>query len=301
LTATRFTIVSLLTGETDRTITIPKVSAVNARSSFLTTFDHNFALNDAFLVCGGVGGDLDVWYWADPQGVPEKPLYTLPSPFVTPSLDSTTSNLDAELNASSAPATAIPAYNYHHHAPLSRPPVPRFYSNLTLSTCGRYVAATTSNELWTFDLVSKKILSCVRNERIISVNDYHAKNPPDDFPCGIWVSWVEYKRNPRFQEITKISRQNDAKWQDQPVEKPWIEAQRRTAYITNIRGDDDSVQAYLERRSNWVRRLQYRFVPRDMYWLCEAHQGSVVWILALMILLLAIAVPAMIRFSGKAG
>lgn len=58
---------------------------------------------------------------------------------------------------------------------------------------GRYVGATTSDQLWIFDMVSKRVEGVYSNGRYIDKRNYYNKNPADTFPGGVWVLWKEWR------------------------------------------------------------------------------------------------------------
>ncbi|KAH0548565.1 hypothetical protein GP486_007891 [Trichoglossum hirsutum] len=195
LTATRFLIIDINTGETIRTLTFPR----DHPAAFTTAFDHNFILTDTHIISGGVGGELFVWaYNNDNHG---QPIYRLPTPF----------------SARPTPGT-----------PREPGIVPRFYSNIAVSICGRYVGATTSDQLWVFDMLEKRIEGVWSNGRRVPKNIEFARNPPDDFPGGIWVRWTEWEKN------------NNNRGEDRDGSGDgWKQKRVKTAYLTDLDKDDD--------------------------------------------------------------
>ncbi|RPA94141.1 hypothetical protein L873DRAFT_1846777 [Choiromyces venosus 120613-1] len=132
------------------------------RAAFTTALSHEFLLTDTYIVSGGAGGGLLVWNYTSDK---HEPIYTIPDP------------LPADTSKPDRPA----------------PPLPRQYSALTMSGDGRYVAATTSDQLWLFDMVDKKVHAVYTNGRKIEAKDYYARNPADDFPAGVWCWWKEWR------------------------------------------------------------------------------------------------------------
>ncbi|KAH0536669.1 hypothetical protein FGG08_006464 [Glutinoglossum americanum] len=192
LTATRFLIIDINTGNTIRTLTFPRGSS----AAFTTAFDHNFILTDTHIISGGIGGELFVWDYHDDGS---RPIYKLPSPF------SSNSSTTASSPGSSG--------------------VPRFYSNIAVSVCGRYVGATTSDQLWLFDMLEKRIAGSWNNGRKVPKNIEFARNPPDDFPGGVWVRWAEWG-------VTK----NGDGWERKKVEM---------AYLTDLDKEDVRVGGFI--------------------------------------------------------
>jgi len=137
------------------------------RAAFTTAFSHEFLLTDTYIVSGGAGGGLLVWNYTSDK---HEPIYTIPDP-----LASDTTRPDGRASS-----------------------LRRQYSALTMSGDGRYVAATTSDQLWLFDMVDKKVHAVYSNGRKIEAEDYYARNPADDFPAGVWCWWKEWrsKRGP---------------------------------------------------------------------------------------------------------
>ncbi|KAI9763872.1 MAG: hypothetical protein M1840_009056 [Geoglossum simile] len=232
LTATRFLIIDINTGDTARELTFPRDNS----AAFTTAFDHNFILTDTHIVSGGIGGELFVWAYNDPTT--DRPIYQLPSPFST--------------KQSPSPATV-----------RIRPPgdpVPRFYSNIALSVCGRYVGATTSDQLWVFDMLGKRIEGGWSNGRAVPKNIEFARNPPDNFPGGVWVRWTEWE---------KVLRGGG--WERKEVE---------VAYLTRL---DEDVTV-----KNFGRR-----VPRRAFiWRApgKTYNPSVIWAGAIGGVILAVAI-----------
>ncbi|TGZ78513.1 hypothetical protein EX30DRAFT_343067 [Ascodesmis nigricans] len=158
LTRTEFVVLGVRTGSIVRVIKVnPKItgaieSATNLRAAFTTAFKHDFLLTDFYIVSGGPGSGLFVWNYTSPDaGL----LYTLPDPW--------------ELSAQND--------------------FPRQYSNISMSTDGRYIAATTSDQMLIFDLVEKILSGAYSNGRKVEQKDRYISNPPDDFPGGVWC-WV---------------------------------------------------------------------------------------------------------------
>jgi hypothetical protein len=193
LTATRFLIIDINTGDTIRTLTFPRDNP----AAFTTAFDHNFVLTDTHIISGGIGGELFVWAYNNTRH--DRPIYKLPSPFSTNS------------------STTTPPWD---------PGVPRFYSNIAVSVCGRYVGATTSDQLWLFDMLEKRIEGAWNNGRKVPKNIEFARNPPDDFPGGVWARWTEW-------EIKK----GDG-WERKRIE---------VAYLTELDKEDVTVGSFIWR------------------------------------------------------
>lgn len=155
LTRTEFVVLDARTGTIERTIKIdPKAAAhvgspSNPHAPFTTAFKYDFLLTDLFIISGGPGGGLFVWdYIASDAGL----LYRVPGPWVLGSL----------------------------------PELPRQYSNITMSSDGRFIAATTSNQLLMFDLVNKTLCGAYSNGRRVKAQYQYVSNPSDDFAGGIW-------------------------------------------------------------------------------------------------------------------
>lgn len=172
LTRTNFLVMSLETGKVlksmeFKTKSASALSGTGLRAAFTTAFTHDFLLTDTHIVSGGAGGGLLVWdYSKDHDG----PAYTIPDPMGS---DATKLN-DA-------------------------PSFPRQYSALSMSVDGRFVGATTSDKLWLFDMVDKKVHGVYSNGRKIEKKDYYVKNPLDDFPAGVWC-WYREWRNGRDEK-----------------------------------------------------------------------------------------------------
>lgn len=178
LTRTEFVIMDIRTGNTERTLkfntkTLSQLSGTGLRAAFTTAFSHDFLLTDTYIVSGGPGGGLLVWNYATSSS----PLYVLPDP-----LGSDATKLDG-----------------------AAAPFPRLYSSLTLSTDGRFVGATTSDQLWIFDMVQKRVEGVYSNGRRIDKRNYYVKNPPDTFPGGVWVWWKEWRLNKSLGDGDEVS------------------------------------------------------------------------------------------------
>ncbi|KAL7273510.1 hypothetical protein RUND412_003626 [Rhizina undulata] len=194
LTGTNFLILSPETGNTLKTLKFKtKTSSTSSgngiRAPFTTAFSHDFLLTDTFIISGGAGGGLLVWdYSSENRG----PIYTLPDP-----LGSDATKIDS-----------------------TAPQFPRTYSALTLSVDGRYVGATTSDQLWIFDMVEKKLQGAYTNGRKIDKKDYYVKNPIDEFPGGVWCWWKEW-RSRRDEETGEVS------WEE-------VESSGGVGYLTDL-------------------------------------------------------------------
>lgn len=161
------------------------------RAAFTTALSHEFLLTDTYIVSGGAGGGLLVWNYISDK---HEPIYTIPDP------------LASDTTKPDGPASSLP----------------RQYSALTMSGDGRFVAATTSDQLWLFDMVDKKVHAVYGNGRKIEAKDYYARNPADDFPAGVWCWWKEWrsKRGPSGAMI----------WEE-------IDGSGGVAYLTGLDGE----------------------------------------------------------------
>jgi len=161
------------------------------RAAFTTALSHEFLLTDTYIVSGGAGGGLLVWNYTSDR---HEPIYTIPDP------------LASDTTKPDGPASSLP----------------RQYSALTMSGDGRFVAATTSDQLWLFDMVDKKVHAVYGNGRKIEAKDYYARNPADDFPAGVWCWWKEWrsKRGPSGAMI----------WEE-------IDGSGGVAYLTGLDGE----------------------------------------------------------------
>ncbi|KAI9776648.1 MAG: hypothetical protein M1839_009454 [Geoglossum umbratile] len=234
LTATRFLIIDINTGDTIRELTFPR----NNPAAFTTAFDHNFILTDTHIISGGIGGELFVWAYNDPTT--DRPIYQLPSPFST-----------------KPPPSPV--------ATRTRPPgdpVPRFYSNIAVSVCGRYVGATTSDQLWVFDMLEKRIEGGWNNGRIVPKNIEFARNPPDNFPGGVWVRWTEWEKG-----------------------NGWERKKVKVAYLTHLDKEGETVQnlGWRVPRRIFVRRTRESTSKPSV--LCAAAIGGVILAVAISLLL----------------
>ncbi|KAI5785013.1 hypothetical protein DFH27DRAFT_615463 [Peziza echinospora] len=155
-------------------------------AAFTTAFNHDFLLTDNHLICGGPGGGLHVYNYCLPSpsssSAPSTsavspddgnlPLYTLPDPW----------------------ATTSPFFKHNPDLTSSVPTEPlqglfvgRQFSGLTLSTCGRYLGATTSDQFWVWDMVRKRIRGVWSNGRKVDKRDWYARSPVDGWVGGVWV------------------------------------------------------------------------------------------------------------------
>ncbi|KAF8457573.1 hypothetical protein BDZ91DRAFT_785969 [Kalaharituber pfeilii] len=156
-------------------------------AAFTTAFNHDFLITDNFLVCGGPGGGLHVYNYTlcatppspnepiSPGGTYDdgnKPLYTLPDPW-------------------------NPASPFYKHNPDLTPSIPtdtmqgmfvgRQFSGLTLSACGRYLGATTSDQFWVWDMIRKRLRGVWSNGRKVEKRDWYSRSPGDGWVGGVWV------------------------------------------------------------------------------------------------------------------
>ncbi|PWW73930.1 hypothetical protein C7212DRAFT_283770 [Tuber magnatum] len=195
LVGTDFYILDLETGGTVKRMKFStKSSSIlsgSLRAAFTTALSHEFLLTDTYIVSGGAGGGLLVWNYTSDR---HEPIYTIPDPLAS---DST--KLDDLISS-----------------------LPRQYSALTMSGDGRYVAATTSDQLWLFDMVDKKVHAVYGNGRKIDAKDYYARNPADDFPAGVWCWWKEW-RSKRSQSGAMI-------WEE-------VDGSGGVAYLTGLDGE----------------------------------------------------------------
>ena len=101
-----------------------------------------------------------------------KPLYSLPDPWTPDS----------------------PLYKHNPDIALSVPTesmqgmfVGRQYSGLTLSNCGRYLGATTSDQFWVWDMVKKRVRGVWSNGRKVGKGGWYSRSPGDKWVGGVWV------------------------------------------------------------------------------------------------------------------
>ncbi|KAK6537591.1 hypothetical protein TWF694_011771 [Orbilia ellipsospora] len=176
MTGTYFVVMNLFTGEIVREIKIHKkaVSPAEpvppqlpdplalgangplqylARASYTTAFSHDFILTDSVIVSGGPAGEILVWcLFGD--------------------------------NSSDAPIAVIPTDRYNGHQLR--------FTDLQLSTCGRYLALTSSKQMYIYDMIAKKPIEVYDNGRVVSDANRYSSNPIDDFPSGVWVRWTDW-------------------------------------------------------------------------------------------------------------
>lgn len=156
-------------------------------AAFTTAFGHEFLITDNYIICGGPGGGLHVYNYTLQNSCPlpdpgrqsstladdgNKPLYSLPDPW-TPQSPFFKHNPDLML---SFPNDAMQGLF-----------VGRQYSGLTLSTCGRYLGATTSDQFWVWDMVKKRLRGVWSNGRKVEKRDWYSRSPPDGWMGGVWV------------------------------------------------------------------------------------------------------------------
>lgn len=205
LTRTNFLVVSLETGKVLKSMKFgTKLASAQSghglRAAFTTAFTHDFLLTDTHIVSGGAGGGLLVWDYSKDH---DEPIYMIPDP----------------MGSDATKLTDTPSF-------------PRQYSALSMSVDGRFVGATTSDKLWLFDMVNKKVHGVYSNGRKIEKKDYYLKNPADDFPAGVWCWWKEW-RNGRDEKTGELG------WEE-------VEGCGGVAYLTNL-GDNKDIL-----RSGWV-------------------------------------------------
>ena len=171
---------------TPNTSNVFQVPPPTTPAAFTTAFSHEFLLTDNYIVCGGPGGGLHVYNYTlqnlSPLPIPDqsstlvddgnKPLYSLPDPWTPQS----------------------PFFRYNPDFMLSVPNdgmqglfVGRQYSGLTLSTCGRYLGATTSDQFWVWDMVRKRLRGVWSNGRKVEKREWYSRSPPDGWVGGVWV------------------------------------------------------------------------------------------------------------------
>lgn len=199
LTRTNFLVMSLETGKVLKTMEFKTksssaLSGTGLRAAFTTAFTHDFLLTDTHIVSGGAGGGLLVWDYSKDH---DEPVYTIPDPMGS---DATKLN--------------------------DTPSFPRQYSALSMSVDGRFVGATTSDKLWLFDMIDKKVHGVYSNGRKIEKKDYYVKNPLDDFPAGVWC-WYREWRNGRDEKTGELG------WEE-------VDGFGGVAYLTDL-GDEGSL------------------------------------------------------------
>ena len=183
-------------------------------AAFTTAFNHDFLITDNYLVCGGPGGGLHVYNYTrhykspTPSGAwnlggsslddGNKPLYSLPVPW-TPNSPFYKHNSDL---VGSVPADAMQGVF-----------VGRQYSAITLSTCGRYLGATTSDQFWVWDMVKKRVRGVWSNGRKVEKRDWYSRSPDDGWMGGVWVL-LNYQ-----EEDGTVGRQKGAKFRERLVER----------------------------------------------------------------------------------
>lgn len=258
LTRTNFLVVSLETGRVVKSIELKTkstsaLSGTGLRAPFTTAFTHDFLLTDTYIVSGGAGGGLLVWDYS--KGLDE-PVYTIPDP-----MGSDVTKLD--------------------DAPLfSRP-----YSALSMSADGRFVGAATSDKLWLFDMVEKKVHGVYGNGRKIEKKDYYVKNPIDDFPAGVWCWWREW-RNGRDEKTGELI------WEE-------VEGCNGVAYVTGL-GDDKTLlrPGLVVRAGRFVSKefMDWAFLVVPMVGLALSPVGKW-WTVVISVVVVLIAM--LIRFWGS--
>ncbi|CAZ82222.1 unnamed protein product [Tuber melanosporum] len=195
LVGTDFYILDLETGGTVKRMKFstksPSTLPGSPRAAFTTALSHEFLLTDTYIVSGGAGGGLLVWNYVSDG---HEPIYTIPDPLAS---DTTKPNGTASS-------------------------LPRQCSALTMSGDGRYVAATTSDQLWLFDMVDKKVHAIYGNGRKIEARDYYARNPADDFPAGVWCWWKEWR--------SKRDQSGAMTWEE-------VDGSGGVAYLTGLDGE----------------------------------------------------------------
>ena len=184
-------------------------------AAFTTAFNHDFLITDNYLVCGGPGGGLHVYNYthrhktpSSPSGVlslggsplddGNKPLYSLPDPW-TPNSPFYKHNPDLAL---SVPTDAMQGMF-----------VGRQYSAITLSTCGRYLGVTTSDQFWVWDMVKKRVRGVWSNGRKVERRDWYSRSPDDAWMGGVWVL-LNYQ-----EEDGTVGRKKGAKFRERLVER----------------------------------------------------------------------------------
>ncbi|KAF3163538.1 hypothetical protein TWF106_005525 [Orbilia oligospora] len=168
ITGTYFVVMDLMTGKIVREIKIHKKAVSPAepaqlpningplplnRGSYTTAFSHDFILTDSLIVSGGPAGEILVWCISGD-------------------------------NASDTPIAVIPTDKYNGHQLR--------FTDLQLSTCGTYLALTSSKHIYIYDMISKKPIEVYDNGRVVSEANIYSSNPLDDFPSGVWVRWTDW-------------------------------------------------------------------------------------------------------------
>ncbi|EPS41593.1 hypothetical protein H072_4511 [Dactylellina haptotyla CBS 200.50] len=176
MTGTYFVVVNLLTGEIVKELKIHKKAVspgepappalpdpalmgangplqYNARASYTTAFSHDFILTDSVIVSGGPAGEILVWCFFGE-------------------------------NASDTPIAVIPTDRFNGHQLR--------FTDLQLSTCGTYLALTSSKQMYIYDMIAKKPIEVYDNGRTVSDANRYSSNPLDDFPSGVWVRWTDW-------------------------------------------------------------------------------------------------------------
>ncbi|KAF8426906.1 hypothetical protein EV426DRAFT_545393, partial [Tirmania nivea] len=231
LTGTFFHVLDMQTGKLVNKIKLRKLTPATAGpnhilqpnpapppttpAAFTTAFNHDFLITDNYLVCGGPGGGLHVYNYTHRHKIPStfsgtlspggsplddgnKPLYSLPVPW-TPNSPFYKHNPDL---AGSVPSDAMQGMF-----------VGRQYSAITLSTCGRYLGATTSDQFWVWDMVKKRVRGVWSNGRKVERRDWYSRSPDDGWMGGVWVL-LNYQ-----EEDGTLGRKEGAKFRERLVER----------------------------------------------------------------------------------
>jgi hypothetical protein len=187
LKVTQFRVMGLHTGEFCQSINfrqspLSKHPPVHLRRALTTAFEHDFLLTDKFCVSGGHGGELLVWDYLKSGDRVDNLLYCIP--------------------------VWCPG----------RSEFLRTFTALTVSADGRYIGATTSDQLFVVDMVAKTVHARYSNGRRIKDGVQYSKNPNDGFPAGMWCWWKEW---------------------DGGDDAGWKEVDSGVAYLCEIEEDED--------------------------------------------------------------
>jgi hypothetical protein len=116
-------------------------------------------------------------------------------------------------------------------------------------------------------MVEKRIEGGWSNGRVVPKNIEFARNPPDNFPGGVWVRWTE--------------------WEKVLMGGGWERKEVEVAYLTDLDKEDVTVQNFSRRVS---RRALVRRAPERTY------KPGVIWAGAIGGVILAMAISLLLQF-----
>ncbi|KAK9455803.1 hypothetical protein V1511DRAFT_498743 [Dipodascopsis uninucleata] len=195
LSATSFRILDLQNGHTIKILKFGHI-IMTPFPPYTTISQHDFAITDTHIVSGGPNGRLYVWNYHNRT----VPLYTLPEP-----------------------------NNTKNGGPAG--PFAPTYTSLSISSDGKFVAASASNRLVVWNMYTKKIEGIFHNGRKVGKKEYFLKNPFDNFKTGVWILYRDWRNKKTKRDSLSMLLDDDCELKDDSVETYELVAEK-FKYVT---------------------------------------------------------------------